>query len=468
MSFRVKFTRFAKRVNSTLQPGGSYDWGEFDCILKEGCSTVNPTIGIQFSSGFCPAGYNYAYISDFGRYYFIKEWYFENRIWYARMRSDPLASFKAKIASYNGYVVRSAAAFDGDIVDMLYPAQAEASYRSQNAIGFDGWVSDFDKGHYVLGIIGKDNGQNGGGVTYYSATPSQMRSLVNYMLKPTTFSDLYGTIDDISEDLLKCIFNPLQYIVSCMWFPTTPITQNGSCNVGWWTVSGLGIKPLSTLTWGRNCSWNIPKHPQAAARGNYLNMPPFSTYHLYAGPWGIIPVDNSNLIGVTSLQGQWKIDYMTGSGKLRLYRGESCIGEYVAQVGVPIQLGQNVLNQGALSNAVTAPANAISSAVQGDIGGIISNAYTGIMDAAQLTQGVLSTVGSNGSFTYENTFKLIGKFFNTVGEDLASRGRPLCQPRTLGSLAGYIMCADADPAIDCTDEELNQIVNYLNTGFYME
>ena len=154
---------------------------------------------------------------------------------------------------------------------------------------------------------------------------------------------------------------------------------------------------------------------------------------------------------------------------MRLTNGvDRVISEHFAQVGVPIMLGQNVINQGALSNVVNAPANAISSAMAGDIGGVISNTYTGVVSAAQLSQSELSTSGSNGSFTFSNIFKLVAKFFTPVGEDLASRGRPLCQTRTLSSLSGYVMCADADPAIDCTDSEMVSIVNFLNTGFYME
>ena len=470
MSFTVKLTRFSKKYNSTMQPTGSQDWGEFDCILKNGCSALNPDIALQFAANFSPVGYNYAYIADFNRYYFIEDWYWENRLWHARMKVDALASWKTAISAYNAYVVRSAAAYDGDVVDMLYPAQANVTMAEGSSTGFENFVGSIENGYFVLGIIGKGNGQNGGAVTYYKASPSQMTALTNYMLDTANF----GQISDISEDLLKCIFNPLQYIVSCMWFPTNPITVNGPLNIGWWNVSGslgTGINPLATLTWGlaSGASFEIPKHPQAATRGNYLNMPPFSTYHLYAGPWGVIPLDNSNLLGRSNLSCDWKVDYVTGSGRLRLTNGlDRVISEHFAQVGVPIMLGQNVINQGALANVVNAPANAISSAMAGDIGGVISNTYTGVVSAAQLSQSEVSTTGSNGSFTFSNTFKLVAKFFSPVGEDLASRGRPLCQARTLSSLSGYVMCADADPAIDCTDAEMETIVNFLNTGFYME
>lgn len=463
---KVRLSRIKKRENSTLQPGGSWDWEDFDVILKDNCSVIAPSIFLKLPQSRNMAMFNYARIDDFERYYYIRDWEWIDRQWCARLEVDVLASWKAQIGQYTAYVTRSAAQYDGDIVDMMYPAQAEVAETGHAISGFDSWVGSFDSGYYVLGIIGKNNAQNGGGVTYYRAAPNQMKALSNYMLNEN--APMYGDISDISKDLWKTIFNPLQYIVSCMWFPTNPLITNGNLFVGWWEVSGISIEPLSRLTWQGNFNVTIPKHPQAAARGNYLNMAPFSAYHLYAGPWGVIPIDNSLLIGQSTLSGDWKVDYVTGSGRLRIRRGSDEFVEYFTQVGVPVALGQNLINQGAVVGAVNSTLGAAGSIFSHDLSGIISNSITGIMSAAELQQSVPSTSGSNGSFTYSNTYKLIGKFYNVVGEDLASRGRPLCQPKPLSSLSGYVLCSDADPAIDCTHAELEKIVSYLNSGFYME
>ena len=104
----------------------------------------------------------------------------------------------------------------------------------------------------------------------------------------------------------------------------------------------------------------------------------------------------------------------------------------------------------------------------GNVGSMLESGLNTIGNAAALSQSVPATVGGNGSMTFENTWKLVGRFFDIADEDLASRGRPLCAARTLSNLAGYIQCSDADPEISCTDEEMAAIVNYLNSGFYME
>ena len=68
----VTFYTFAKRENSTAQPGAGITSKTYDCKLKENTSIINPTIEIvkEAAQNYTDLlSYNYAYISDFGRYY---------------------------------------------------------------------------------------------------------------------------------------------------------------------------------------------------------------------------------------------------------------------------------------------------------------------------------------------------------------------------------------------------------------
>ena len=463
MSFTATFYTFTKRLNSTKQPTGGSD---YSIILKAPSGILNPTIQLDLGQSGNPAAYNYCYISAFNRYYWISNWRWEDRLWTAECRVDSMASWKSSIGSYTAYVIRCASAYNGNIIDLLYPTLADVTITASGATSAPNWATSAENGYYIIGIMGKNNGQNGGAVTYYRATPSGMTALCNYMLDATNF----GTITDISEDLLKCIFNPLQYIVSCMWVPFTPIVVNGHPYVGWWDCNVAGVNPLgSTLKWELSVNYNIPKHPKAATKGNYLNSAQFSQYTLYAGAWGVIPINNAYLMGKSTLYTHLKVDLMTGSGKLAIMDSSgNILEEHFAQIGVPIQVGQNLINQGAVGGIATGAANTISSAITGNLGGMLSSGLNTIGSAAELSQSIPSTVGSNGSMTYDNQWKLIGKFMDIAAEDNASRGRPLCAPRTISGLSGYIECADADPDIPCTDRELNEIITYMNSGFYYE
>lgn len=461
MAFKCRFYAFSKRVNSTKIPDVSYT--ELDIILKAGSSAINPAISCDFGQGGNPTGFNYCYIPEFNRYYFVGDWIYDARLWHAQCVADPMASFKTNIGTYHAYILRSASSYNTRVIDNYYPAIAKNTHAANTITS--PFVDD-GTGSYVIGIMGRDAGDNGGAVTYYVATPSQMRTLVRFMMQSVNYD-----VDDISEHLLMCIFNPLQYIVSCMYFPfIVPRSNIGGVYFGWWTATGTDIGQLAGLKTGSNLTFTIPKHPKAATRGQYLNLPPYSRYKLEAGPWGIIPLDNFNLIDTTSLSVLWNVDLMTGTGRLSVKFRDQLVHEtiHTAQIGVPVQLGQNMFNQGALEGAAGGIGSIITNAITGNPAGMLTSGVSAIGDAAKLTQSIPSTLGSNGTMAFNNSFAITADFLDVVDEDITSHGRPLCEARTINTLSGYIMCEDADPAIPCTDQELKTIVNYMNSGFYYE
>lgn len=462
--FNATFYTFSKRINSTKQPSGG---SSYSIELKAGSSAINPTIKLDVGQSGNPTAYNYAFISEFNRYYRIRDWRWEDRLWVADLSSDPLASFKSDIGSYTAYVSRAAAAYDGDIMDGYYPAKAEITETKSDATSGPTFTHTINNGCFVIGVQGDSAAPNGGAVTYYAVKPDAIASLTNYLLDPQNYN-----IMDIEEDLLKCIFNPMQFIVSCLWFPFDMVLGSDNIEVGWWTITtpALSCKVLSDPVYTRNVVYPIPKHPQAASRGNYLNMQPYSEYIINAGPWGAIPIDNKQLLDETDLACVMNIDLMTGTGRLSILGKNSFayVQDHVAQVGVPVQLGQNMLNQGALFNGIGSGVGTIGSAVGLHPGSMLTNGLAAIYDVASLTQAQPVSVSSNGSMAFNNLFNIIGRFLTIVDEDLASRGRPLCKPRQISGLSGYILCEDADPQIPCTSQELSEIVSYMNGGFYYE
>ena len=468
MSFTATFYKFSKRINSTKTPAGG---SSYSIIIKEGSSAINPTILLDVGQSGNPTEYNYCYIPDFNRYYWISDWTFSNRLWQCSLVSDPLASFKNYIGAYNAYVTRAASAYNLRVVDNYYPAIAKNSYEvgySTDPSAPSPFNRELSEGYYCIGIQGKGSGGNGGAVTYYKATDTGMKQLVDYLLDDPDL--LVGVVPDISQELLKCVFNPLQYIVSCMWFPFDFLSSPSTVEVGWWDIDAITIEKASDLVWTRNQSFTIPKHPKAATRGEYLNMQPFSSYSLSAGPFGIIPLDNFNLLDDDTLTVIYNVDLMTGTGRISIKTRDELIylEDHTAQIGVPIQLGQNMFNQGSLFDAISHGSSTIRSFKTMDPVGALTNGYAAIGDAAALTQSLPSSLGSNGSIAFNNIFGVIANFLDIADEDLDSRGRPLCEVRRLNTLSGFIMCEDADPEIPCTDKELNQIVSYLNGGFYYE
>ena len=66
--------------------------------------------------------FNYAYIKEFERYYFITEWTFEGGIWTAQMSVDVLATYRDEILAMNAYVLRSSSYHNPKVIDTIFPA----------------------------------------------------------------------------------------------------------------------------------------------------------------------------------------------------------------------------------------------------------------------------------------------------------------------------------------------------------
>ena len=447
------YSGFSKKPNSTKQPSSGT---VKTVVLKEPTSVINPV--------FILTGYDltYNYIQWGSRYYFVDDIIIvHNNVAEYHCSTDVLATFKSDIGSSSQYVTRSASSYDLTVADTYYPTLAKNTHEANTA------TSPFNKsgGRWVIGVQGKNASGNGGSVTYYSCTDGAIQGLVNYFLSDPS---IYGQ-SDISNELLSCVFNPMQYMVSCMWFPFAPITGSGTVGFGWWDFNSGYINPVTSLHQGANMSFTIPKHPKQS-RGSYLNLPPYSNYRLEAGPWGIIPLDAFNLLDASSLDCRWEVDLMTGSGRFDIkYRDKLCYeASYSAQIGVPVQLGQNMTNQGALMETIGGGASAISAAASLNPGGLLTNGLSAIVNAAQLSQPVPSSIGSNGTMSFNNVFALMADFKDIADEDLTTIGRPLCKVKTISSLSGYILCEKADLNTSASPAEKDAIITAMNTGFYYE
>ena len=103
MSISVKLCHNSspvEKIGKTIDAGTSYD-----CVLKAGTSVLTPTI-ILCDTGVNLKGYNYMYIADFGRYYFIDDIVTKNNdVWEVSGHVDVLETYATAIKA-NSAVLR--------------------------------------------------------------------------------------------------------------------------------------------------------------------------------------------------------------------------------------------------------------------------------------------------------------------------------------------------------------------------
>lgn len=468
MSISVNFYSFAKKPNSTAVPTGTGT--SYDCLLKEPCDVLNPVIGLKVNS---PIAWNYCNIHAFRRYYFVREWTYVSGIWYATLAVDPLASWKTEIGKSSQYVLRASAEYDGNIIDMRYPAKTSPDEHYEYK-DFPTWVYSFASGTYVVGIITSQT-SGVGAVNYYAFSPTNFRTFCNNLLSSTDWCG-GADITEISQSLFKTLFNPFQYIVSCVWLPFSISGQSAqTIRIGWnWGLSATCVILTGSMLYGDSLDFTVPPHPDAQTRGLYLHSAPFSQYILTVPPFGRFPLDANLASQTEEITCQVDVDAVTGMGRLQARGGGYTFADVSAMVGVPIQMAQiaqplsgtqgiTALGGAAVSTALSAFDNALG----GNLG-ITSSQLSQISSAVANSQAQISTIGSNGSLAGLGPAKFEAVFYHPVDENLAHYGRPLCKTKTLNTLSGFILCNSAEISTAATRLENQMIQDYLNGGFYYE
>lgn len=459
MAYTVNLYQFAKKQNSTAQPVG--DGSVFQCKIKDGSDILHPVIILDFRNlpEEIPQNYNYARINEFNRYYWITGISYKLGLWEFNLLVDVLASWKTEIGNQSMYVLRSASNYDTTIVDATYPIKAGATYTTNNQ-SLNPFATQYSDGYFVCGIINGDSGSYGA-VSYYVFTSAQFRAFCAYLLGGTA----YWGITEISDQLLKCLYNPFQYVVSCTWVPVTPPLGGviTSIKVGWWDIPVSATRLSGYVRTSGTVTVQVPKHPDSASRA-FLKAAPFSQYYLDFPPFGSFTVSADDLVDAAYIDFAWDIDCITGLGRVAMGAGNAAKPFNIvhAQVGVPIQLAQMAPDvMGAVQQMIpTTKYDFLNDAMS-----LLAKIGT-----AELQQSLpMQTTGSTGGFMAGYyPIKLTGKFVYLAPENLSEYGRPCCKTLTINTLSGYVQCAHTDFSITALDEEVTQIGSYLTNGFFFE
>lgn len=459
MSIKVTLYEFRKRDNSTKQPTAEDPHTEWECNLKEDCSLLRPRISINFGCHGNPCFYNYAYIADMGnRYYYITDWVCERGyIWTANLAVDVLASWRYRIGISTQYLERSSFASDGGIVDTLYPAKQPPAIQTVNLASH--WYSDLAQGTFVIGVLNNDS-SGVGAAHYYAMTQSQMNSFLAFMLGDAG----YLAIEDISENLTKAVFNPLQYIVSAVWYPfKIDSGTETTVKFGWWE-SGVSALKLTRQLYYFTDEITLPAHPQIA-RGAYLRKAPFTSYTLYYPGVGTIALDTKEL-DTSPISVQCAVDTVGNQARLVVSTTGSpthIVSQSFVQLGVPIQLAQFA---GDIMGIAQGGASFLKNAISGNLLGAVFDAVGTAISSTAPDATALSQNGSIASIHY--AIQLRALFYLLVDEDNADLGRPLCKAVTVNEYPGYQKIIHADVALSGTREESEAVKRYMEEGYFYE
>lgn len=470
----VTFYSFYKKPNSTAIPTGS---GLTTAgTVVEPFSTTEPVLDffIDFYAVTLKNA-NYAYIPTFDRYYFIDRQIFTDGKWRIYMSVDVLASWKESILNTSEYVLRNEYNNDPYIVDTTYPVKAGPTVQSVTIPEL--FSPDGSSNVYVLGILSAKNNVGTGGITYYLCSESLLSAIFNTIFNAGNF---YETINDVSESLFKALFNPTQYIVSCMRFPFSTIPKDvqsaSAINIGYWSFPITpGIQVLGTTTTTRfSLDATLGSSPFANPSRMFLNARPYTNYNLTFPPFGTIALDNPILDTKKNIQIQIDVDMVTGDGILRVMSVDNnnytqITPNYTAKVGVTNPVTSITTKNNAQSALLNTAATTINTAAE--VLNLPSASIAGYATSALKSSSCdLTLIGGPESMGQYYGFPYLqGVFYDVTNISPHEYGYPLYKEVLLSTLSGYTRCAHGlYQNAFALKSEIDKINSLLEGGIYIE
>lgn len=121
--------------------------GDITGTLREDCSVVNPVISIEGLDSNI-TGVNYAYISEFGRYYYINNIVCKGKLFELNMHVDVLKTYAQEIRENKAVISRQQNRYNLYLQDGVFKTSAFPHIQvAQFPNGFSGY-------HFIFSVAG--------------------------------------------------------------------------------------------------------------------------------------------------------------------------------------------------------------------------------------------------------------------------------------------------------------------------
>lgn len=453
------YSGFKKRKNSTLRPSG--DGQIIECTLKNGTSVVSPVLQVHISYQAAWNNYNYCYIPDFGRYYYIDDLTWENALASFSLSSDLLATFKSDIGVFSGLATRLS--------------------NNRNLFLPDGVVRKTDEiSRKVLNLgISSPNPPPIDIPLMYPVVILNTSSIHYYLLTYASFQEIGRNITSWAGGA----FDKQAGVLKTYAAKVAPSWLNASAAPGTITIGGTGntfnISGVGCYELFPNCAHStiaewagiIAEHPQISDYGSFLNDSNYRTLKIYSPLFGDVDLKlTAEMSG--SLKIEADISTTTGDAIFYFFVGGTIAGAANASLFCDMPNFSNSVNVSGIASglaggvggfaaaaAATNPATAVAAGI-GAGASLVSSAFSGIPQ-----RGVRGSAGSALSLGHK---VIVVEEFALVREnDNAQQGRPFCGQYTASS-GGYIEYERVNLNTTARGDEKTEIENAMERGFYYE
>ena len=443
---KVRFYSFSKRNKSTKQPTG--DYLEKELQLKDATSVINPVFLVQT---FSPLSYNYAYVVEWERYYFITDVKNVTNMWEIAMVEDILASFKAEIGTTSASILYATGA-TGNIVDPRIPVKADVLRDSTQAT-----ITDLtfltQGGPIIIGITGK-----GSFGPYLMQSPTQIREMLDGVDGVVvTFGDLkdWAKQQAYGDSAAQCLRSAF----------TLPFTINaGDVSSGTAEDLVLGNYPCLDGNGNPIKGYHITK-PIIVKHGtitipwisnDWKRVSAYSTVELYIPLVGMITIPATEVKDDSTLSIDLSINVTSGDIAVLVKGGTT--GKIVANgsgnCALPTAYGSTGIDTGKQNQAIATGIGAVVS--------LAAAAYSGGASIALKAASGLAMAGSAGM--------MLQKDLTVSQADMnLILGKPVMAVHTVGTYSGFVQTDGFQfQSTKAYSSEKDTINEMLDAGIYYE
>lgn len=255
--------------------------------------------------------------------------------------------------------------------------------------------------------------------------------------------------------------NPIENIISCK---AIPYAISG-------TTQEITLGNVKTGVNGEKISQNFSKQiigsvAIAEHYKNFLDYAPYTNVIIYLPYIGFKELDASLVMGKT-LRIEYTLDVITGGCLAQIYVGKIRLYEFTGNIGVDISITAS--NRAQVESAyINAGVGVVSSTMSGNVTGAV-NSIIGAATSQYHYSGTGNPSPSCVASTNRTCYVVIDRpQYQPLKAFNHTRGRMCCLSKTIGNLKGYTVCdGNVDiSGISATDEEKDEIVNILSTGFF--
>lgn len=457
---------FSKRVNSLAQPDGM--GRETEVHLKSPCTMLQPRLELAFD----PTPYNYCYIPDWDRYYYLSEHGYDKGVWVVRGTVDVLASWSTAIRATSAQVLFSSSSYSLDLLDNRIPA-AGPVIRNVSNVSFSGATTGAQTsptGSFALTCLDSQGLWATGAATTYFMTYQEMQNFAKDILAP-----------DALESIKQFFDNPMDAVIDCYYLPIKVGEYVGLTTGRTIDVAGYQCPTATGASAEATNMANKAKRVQVPIDWPYddfRRLSPYTTIEMFVPFCGTASISPEAVYQHDQIFVDYGVDVSTGSVEAIAYVKETVLAEFSGNCRIQLPIGQSQARVdsilGAAGGVITAMGGVATGNVALGASGVLSAIGSAISPTSQKTMGgmngsILGAVLGNDVSRWQQIRLSVTSHETNASPDSirAAIGNVNGDVLSMSGLSGYVQTNGFSVSCAATDGEIEQINRMMDGGVYL-